>query len=83
MSLKSINIKKGEKMMCGFRSKIVCDKDGSFGDIMVMSLRYTFGRHTYAVKEVCDFIKENKVKKLLNQIFQSLFKLIRYGFPVI
>lgn len=47
--------------MCGFHSKIVCDKDGSFGDIMVMSLRYTLGRHTYAVKEVCDFIKENKV----------------------
>ena len=47
--------------MCGFYSKIIYDKDGSFGDIMVMSLRYTLGRHTYAVKEVCDFIKENKV----------------------
>ena len=49
------------KKMCGFKSKIINDKDGDFGNIMIMALRYALGRKTYVTNEVPDFIKQNKM----------------------
>lgn len=40
--------------------KTINDSENDFGDIMIMALRYALGRRTYATKEVCDFIKQNK-----------------------
>ena len=39
--------------------KVIEDKDGTFGDIMIMALRYALGRRTYVTNEVPDFIKNN------------------------
>lgn len=37
----------------------VNDKEQSFGDIMIMALRYALGRKTYVTDEVPSFIKNN------------------------
>lgn len=47
------------RTMCGFKSKIICDKNNDFEDMMVMALRYALGRKTYISNEVPDFIKDN------------------------
>lgn len=39
--------------------KVINDKDETFGDIMIMALRYSLGRKTYVTNEVPDFIKDN------------------------
>ena len=39
--------------------KVIEDKDGTFGDIMIMALRYALGRRTYVTNEVPDFIKNS------------------------
>lgn len=46
--------------MCNFNSKIICDKDDVFGNIMIVALRYALGRQTYITYQVANFIKENK-----------------------
>lgn len=47
--------------MCNFSSKVICDKNDEFGDIMCMALRYALGRRTYVTSEVSEFIIENEL----------------------
>lgn len=46
-----------EKMLVPIGNKIMIKIDYELRDIIVCALRYALPRHTYAVEEVCSYIK--------------------------
>lgn len=73
--------------MCGtFKTRIINDSNGVLSDIMIMSLRYAFGRSDYAVNAICDFIKENlslineKNKNIMTEDINAYLKNVNSGY---
>lgn len=47
--------------MADLKKKVIEDPESTFGDIMIMALRYALGRRTYVTEEVPNFIKANSM----------------------